>query len=128
MPQIYDAFASEVRIGDKPIEGLQSIEYTHVKNRHDISAIGTDERIAVYFGMKIVTGKLRVASVSAALDDFMASNSEFKINVTLKHGSDTRNVSFDGCYMEDKTFAMSAQGHGEAVYSFTATRVREGTQ
>ena len=44
------------------------------KNRQHIGAIGTDERIAVYFGLKIVIGKLRVASVNATLDGLLQSN------------------------------------------------------
>lgn len=125
MPQIYTAFASEVKVNEETIEGLQSIDYNVVKNRQHVGAIGTDERIAVYFGLKVVTGKLRVASASVKLDELLQSNEEFSISATLKHRDTTRTVSFDACYMEDKTFGMSALAHGETVYTFTATRVRE---
>lgn len=125
MPQIYNAFASEVKVNEETIEGLQTIEYRQVKNRSDVGAVGTDERIAVYFGLKIVTGKLRVASANVTLDKLLNDNTEFSINATLKHGETTRLVTFDNCFMDDKTFAMAAQGHGETIYAFTATRVRE---
>ena len=36
MPQIYTAFASEVKVNEETIEGLQSIEYTVVRNRRDV--------------------------------------------------------------------------------------------
>ncbi len=125
MAQIYNAFASEVKVNDETIEGLQAIEYRQVKNRSDVGAVGTDERIAVYFGTKIVNGKLRVASANVTLDTLLQENTEFSISATLKHGETTRQVSFDNCYLDDKVFNMAAQGHGETVYSFTATRVRE---
>lgn len=125
MPQIYTAFASEVKVNQETIEGLQSIEYDVVKNRQHIGAIGTDERIGVYFGLKCVTGKLRVASANVTLDDLLANNEEFSISATLKHKDTERKVTFDVCYMEDKAFAMTAALHGETVYQFTATRVRE---
>ncbi|SRR6266498_2235213 len=125
MPQIYTAFASEVKVNEETIEGLQSIEYNVVKNRQNVGAIGTDERIAVYFGLKIVTGKLRVASANVKLDDLLSKNEEFSISATLKHKDTTRKIAFHTCYVEDKTFVMSALAHGETVYDFTATSVTE---
>lgn len=125
MPQIYTAFASEVKVNEETIEGLQSIEYNMVKGRQHVGAIGTDERIAVYFGLKVVTGKLRVASANVTLDGLLQSNEEFSIAATFKHRDTERKVSFDACYMEDKAFGMNALAHGETVYTFTATRVRE---
>jgi len=125
MPQLITAFASEVKINEETIEGLQSIEYNVVKNRRHVGAVGTDERIAVYFGLKTVTGKLRVASINATLDGLLQSNASFSVSATLRHGEVSRQVAFDDCYMEDKTFGLGAEEHGETVYSFTATRVRE---
>lgn len=125
MPQIYTAFASEVKVNEETIEGLQSIEYSQAKNRQDVGAIGTDERVAVYFGLKVVTGKVRVASANSSLDGLLERNEAFSISATLRHGETNRTVAFDGCYLDDKTFVLGAESHGETVYSFTATRVRE---
>jgi hypothetical protein len=125
MPQVITAFASEVKINEETLEGLQSIEYSMVKNRQHIGAIGTDERIAVYFGLKVVNGKLRVATINKTLDGFLQDNTEFSISATLKHGETIRKVTFDSCFLEHKAFALISEGHGETVYSFTATRVRE---
>ena len=125
MALIVTAQHSEVKINDETVEGLQAIDYSLVKNRSHVGAIGTDERIAVYFGMKGVVGKLRVASVNATLDGLLDSNAEFSVSATLTHGETSRKVAFDACYMEDKAFTMASAGHGETVYSFTATRVRE---
>ncbi|MEN3333451.1 MAG: hypothetical protein V7641_2816 [Blastocatellia bacterium] len=125
MPQVFTAFSSEVKVNEETLEGLQSIEYSMVKNRQHIGAIGTDERIAVYFGVKVVNGKLRVASINKTLDDLLQKNTEFSISATLKHGEATRKVTFDSCFLDNKAFAMVSEGHGETVYSFTATRVRE---
>ena len=85
---------------------------------------GTDERIAVYFGIKLVSGKLRVASINNTLDGFLQANTEFSISATLKQGETSRKVTFDSCFLEDKAFATVSDGH-ETVYSFTATRVRD---
>ena len=125
MPQIYTAYASQVKVNEETIEGLQAIEYSMAKNRQHVGAIGTDERIAVYFGLKVVNGKLRVASANATLDGLLQSNAAFSVTATLKHRDTTRLVTFDDCYMEDKAFALGTGGHGETAYSFTATRVRE---
>jgi hypothetical protein len=125
MPQVYTAYESEVKINEETIEGLQAIDYKVVNGRQHIGAVGTTERIAVYFGLKYVMGTLRVASGNKTLDGLMQSNAEFSVSATLKHGEATRRVSFDACYMEDKEFSMDAQKHGETVYAFTAARVRE---
>ncbi len=125
MAQLFTAFSSEVKINEETVEGLQSIEYNVVKNRQQVGAIGTDERIAVYFGTKNVAGRLRVASINATLDGFLQDNTSFSVSATLRNGDASRSVSFDSCYLEDKSFGLSAEGHAETVYSFTATRVRE---
>jgi hypothetical protein len=125
MPEIYTAFASEVTVNGQSIEGLQAIEYKQVADRHHVGAIGTKERIGVYFGMKVVVGRLRIASANRDLDALLQSNESFSISASLKHGETSRQVSFDDCFMEDKEFGLSADKHGETVYSFTATTVRE---
>ena len=125
MAQIFTAFASDVKVNEETVEGLQSIEYNVVKNRQQVGAIGTDERIAVYFGIKNVAGRLRVASINSTLDGFLQANTSFSVSATLHNGDASRTVSFDSCYLEDKAFGLSAEGHAETVYSFTATRVRE---
>jgi len=126
MPLVFTAFESEVKVNDETLEGLQAIEYRVVKNRRDVGAIGTDERIAVYFGMKLVTGRLRLASGNTKLDDFLRDNTKFSVSVTHREGEETeRLVSFDDCYIDDKAFALEFERHGETVYSFTATRMRE---
>jgi hypothetical protein len=125
MPQIYTALASEVKVNEETIEGLQSIDYTFARNRQHIGAVGTDERIAVYFGLKTIVGKLRVASANNTLDKLLQSNASFDITATLKHGETQRVVGFHTCYMEDKAFGLGSEGHAETVYSFTATRLQE---
>jgi len=126
MPQVFTAFASEARVNGTVVEGLQSIEYHHRKSRYNVGAIGTDERIAVYFGMRVVLGSLRVASDNADLDTLLDSGEQFTVSAVLRHGDGSRTVTFDGCVMDEKSFVLSTQAHGEAVYTFSATRVREG--
>jgi hypothetical protein len=126
MALVFTAYQSEVKINDETLEGLQSIEYQESKDRQDVGAIGTDERIAVYFGMKQVMGKLRLASANVTLDKLLAANTKFSVTVAHREGDTVkRSVTFDDCYAEDKAFSLAAEGHGETVYTFTATRVRE---
>jgi hypothetical protein len=123
--QIYTAFASQAKVNEETIDGLQAIEYRQLKNRHDVGAIGTDERIGVYFGLKLVVGSLVVASASPTLDGLLTANTSFTLAVTLKHGETSRNVTFDGVYLDEKKFNLGRETHGETIYTFTATRVRE---
>ena len=125
MAEFYTATSSEVKVNNETIAGLQAIEYTMLRNRQHVGAVGTDERIAVYFQLKVVMGRLRVASANKTLDGLLQSMAKFTVTATLKHGDTSRNVSFDDCYMEDKQFSMTAQNHGEAIYTFSATRLRE---
>ena len=125
MGQVYTAFASEVKVNEETIEGLQSIQYAVQRNRQNLGAVGTDERVAVYYGLKTVTGSLAVASVNAGLDKLLQEGTKFSISATLKHGEDSRSVTFDDCFAETKAFEMNAEQHGQTVYGFSATRVRE---
>ena len=126
MPQmIYTASSSEAKVNEETVEGLQAIDYRFVRSRHDVGAVGTNERVAVYYGLTMVVGRIRVASVNPALDTLLRDGTEFSISVRLNHGDANRNVSFDQCYMEDKSFALDTEHHGETIYTFTATRVRE---
>src|SRR5687768_9969593 len=112
MPQIYTAFASEAKVNEETLEGLQSIEYRQTKNRHDVGAIGTDERIGVYFGLKIVAGNLRIASASPTLDQLLQDNATFSLSVTLRHGETTRTVAFDNVFLDQKQFSLGTESHG----------------
>ena len=125
MAQVYTALQSEAKVNGETIEGLQSIEFREQKSRADVGAIGSDERIAVVYGLKVVTGRLRVASANAALDDLLTSRDAFSVTAILRHGDDTRTVAFDECVMDEKSFALTAAAHGETVYQFSATRLRQ---
>ena len=129
MPTILAATRSSVLVNGEPIEGLQSITYGTVKNQEDIAAIGTDERIDVSFGLKIVKGTLRVKSTNSILNGLMDKNESFQIVANLKKElgmtQAVQTVSFDDCFIEDKSFELDASGVALTVYSFTSTRVRE---
>jgi hypothetical protein len=125
MPQIYTAAASEAKVNEETVEGLQAIDYKLVKQRQDIGAVGTNERVAVYFGLQTVVARMRVASALPLLDQLLQDNAEFTVAVRLRHGESSRNVTFDGCYLDDKAFALDTEHHGETIYTFTAARVRE---
>ena len=126
MPQtIYTASHSEAKVNEETIDGLQSIDYRVVRNRHDIGAVGTNERVAVYYGLTVVIGRLRVASANAKLDGLLKSGEPFDISVHLVHGDAERDVTLQQCFIEDKSFALDTEHHGETVYTFTARSVEE---
>jgi hypothetical protein len=108
-----------------PIEGLQAISYRVNRSRQDIPAIGSDERIGVDFGLKLVTGALTVKSTNDTLNTILANNDTFQITANLKKGELTKTVAFDECYLDDKQVGLDANGVLVTTYAFTATRVRE---
>lgn len=128
MPSVLTANSSGVLVDNEPIDGIRGIDYQLEREQGDVHSLGSGERIAVYYGATRVRGQIRVASVSESLDALAASGAAFQVVANLAHGQTGRSVSFDECHIDGKDFSMSAGGHGEAVYSFTATRVREEDQ
>ncbi len=124
MPTIFAANESSVLLNGEPVEGVRAIEYRHQQSRQNIYALGSAERIGMASGPQQVEGRLRVVSTSASMNA-LTGDAPFQITAQLKQGNTQMTVSFDDCFLMEKEFAMSANGHGEAVYKFTATRVRE---
>ncbi|HLF78730.1 MAG TPA: hypothetical protein VJB57_14720 [Dehalococcoidia bacterium] len=124
MPTIFAASESKVLVNGEPVEGVRVIEYRHQQVRENVYALGSTERIGLISGPQFVDGRLKVASTSPALNA-LNGESQFQITAQLKHGSSVMTVTFDECYLQEKTFDIGVGGHGEATYAFTATRVRE---
>lgn len=128
MPSVFTANSSGILVNNEAVEGVRGIHYQLEREQGDVHALGSPERIAVYYGATRVRGKIRVASVSNTLDALAASGEVFQVVANLSHGQSARSVSFDECHIDGKDFAMTAGGHAEAAYTFTATRVREDDQ
>lgn len=124
MPTVFAANESSVLIDGEPVEGVRAIEYRDHQTRGNVYALGSVERIGLISGPRIVEGRLRVASASPKLDG-LTDAMQFQINAQLRHGEAQLTVSFDECYLLEKSFDMEVGGHGETIYSFTATRVRQ---
>lgn len=124
MPTIFAANESTALIDGEAVEGLRSIEYRRQQVRQNVYALGSAERIGLVSGPQVVEGRLMVASTSPKLDS-LASDVPFQISAQLRQGTTQMTVTFDECYLLEKTFNLGVGGHGEAIYSFTATRVRE---
>jgi hypothetical protein len=129
---IFSATQSKVMIGSDEIAGLQSIEYKVSRSRQDIVGVGDPLRQGVMYGVKVVTGKLRVKSRCPPLDVLLSKadlkEAMFTMQAQLKKDdSDTpeKTIDFQGCYLDDREFEMSVNGVGIAVYIFTATDVVE---
>jgi len=125
MPLIFAANSSGVVVNGQAVEGLRSVDYHVTREQGNVHALGTHERIGVYYGASHVEGCLRIASASAALDALVTSGDKFQVVASLKQGQTTRSVSFDECYMVSKDFGLPSGQYGETAYNFTATRVRE---
>lgn len=128
MAKVFTANSSGILVDNEPVLGVRGLEYRVEWEQGDVHAVGSAERVAVYYGAKRVHGQIRVASVSERLDELAASGGVFQVVANLAHGSAARSVAFDDCHIDGKSFAMGAGGHAEALYSFSATRVREEDQ
>jgi len=125
---IVSAAKSKVFIDQDEVQGVQSLEYKVKRRQADVEAIGMGERIGVESGQVIVTGTLKISSLNKKLDDilYMPVPIPFNLVAELNKGDDlVRKIVFDECYLDDKSFEMSANGVGLTVYTYTATRARE---
>jgi hypothetical protein len=125
MPRVFAANSSGVTIDNQAVEGVRAIDYAVQREQGDVFALGAQERITMYYGASRVKAQIRVASASDKLDALTTSGDKFQVVANLKHGQTARSVAFDECYMQSKDFSMGAGAHGETIYAFTATRVRE---
>jgi len=129
MPTVFSANRSSVLVDGEAIEGLQSLAFRVVTEREDIRAVGSDERVAVSFGLRTVQGELAVRSASFKLDGHLDKQAKFQLVANLKKDDATdspkRTLSFDDCYIEDKAFGLGAGGTVVTTYTFSTTRVRE---
>lgn len=125
MASVFSANSSSITVDGQPVPGIRAIDYRLEREQGGVYALGSEERITVYYGATSVAGRLTVASASPALDALATSGNSFVLVALLRHGDTQRSVSFDDCYMESKEFAMATGGVGETIYQFTATRLRE---
>lgn len=125
MPTIFAANESQVLVNGTALEGVRSLSYKKVQSRESVYALGTAERIGVVSGAAAVEGQLRVASAAQILDEIAAADAPFQVSAVLRHNDTQMSVTLDECFLMEKNFDMSVGSHGESVYSFTATRVRE---
>jgi len=125
---IASAAKSSVTIEGEPVEGVQSIDFSVKRRQADIEAIGSGERIGVESGQVVVNGSIRISSMNKLLDDrlYALTPESFNMVITLVKGAEQiRQITFNECYLDDKSFEMSANGVGLTVYNFTSTTVLE---
>jgi hypothetical protein len=128
VPMIVSAAKSKVTIDGDVVDGIQSIDFKVRRRQADVESVGWGERIGVESGQVIVTGTLRVSSMFKKLDDllYMEDPSSFNMVAELNKGDElVKKITFDECFLDDKSFEMTANGVALTVYNFTATRARE---
>jgi hypothetical protein len=127
--ETWSATESKVMIGATVVEGLQSIEFKVNRSRSDIVAVGQPLRQGVEYGVKVITGKLKVKSSNHELDEKLSKidldDAKFTLQAQLKKGTHTKNITFQDCYLDDREFTMDVNGVGIAIYTFSATNVEE---
>ena len=124
MPTLFAANESSVLVDEEAVDGVRGIDYRRHQVRENVYALGSGERIGMVSGPMSVFGRIRVASTSAKLDG-LSGQTPFQIIAQLVHGETKMTVTFDECNLVEKHFEIGVGGVGEAVYDFTATRVRE---
>jgi hypothetical protein len=125
---LVSAAKSKVTIDGEEVHGIQSIDFKVRRRQADVESVGWGERIGVESGQVVVTGTLRINSMFKKLDEllYMAVPDSFNMLAELNKGDELiKKITFDECYLDDKSFEMTANGVGLTVYNFTATRVRE---
>lgn len=126
---VWSATDSKVIVDSTEVEGLQSLDYKVNRSRQDIVAIGQPLRQGVEYGVKVVTGTLKVKSTCPALDKKLnekeLEQSKFTLQAQLKKGQATKNVTFQDCYLDGRDFTMDVNGVGIAIYTFSATDIQE---
>jgi hypothetical protein len=127
MATIFAANESKVLLNGQEIEGVQGIDYRYRQVRENAYGLGSTERIGVVSGPEFVEGRVRVVSSSPAFNALAGSAEPFQITAELKQGATQMTLTFDDCFLSERTFGLDVGGAGEAVYAFTATRLREET-
>ncbi len=130
MPSIFSANSSKVSIDGAEITGLHSIVFRVVTEREDIRAVGSNERVDVSFGLRVVQGEIAVRSHSKELDKHLLDQTSFQVVASLRKdkGLDqpaSRTITFMKCFAESKRLQMDAGGTALTTYAFTATSVTE---
>jgi len=125
---VVSSATSKVTIDGEEVKGIQSLEYKAKRRQVDVESVGMGERMGVESGLITVTGTVRIKSLFKKLDDllYMPVPAPFNMVAELKKGDALiKKITFDECYLDDKSFELGAEGVGITVYNFTATRVRE---
>ena len=126
---VWSAKDSKIMVDSKEVVGLQSIEFKESMVRSDVTGIGQPLRLGVEYGVKAINGKLRVKSSCPPLDEKLAkkelTDAKFTLQAQLKKGTQSKTVTFQDCYLDDREFSMEVGGSGIATYTFSATDVKE---
>lgn len=132
MSLIFASNGSKIQFEGEDISGVQELGWKIIRNRQNIHAISTEERIGTVMGAYYVEGTLKIKSSYDKLDKKLYEKfteiKSFQIVVDLySQGSDqsVRKITFDECYVDAKSFGMDVNGVALTIYNFTATRVRE---
>jgi hypothetical protein len=124
MPTIFAASETSVQVNGTSVEGVKAVEYRSQQTRTNVYALGSVERIGMVSGPAFAEGRIRFVSTDPTLNA-LTTETKFDLLVIFKRGTLSMEVAFDECFLTEKQFEMTVGGTGEAVYSFTAARIRQ---
>jgi hypothetical protein len=126
---VVSATESKITIDGEEVTGLQSLDFKVNREQVDIASVGLGERQSVAeTGLITVTGSLRIRSLNKKLDELLYAPVPASFNLVAelkKSGETVKKITFDECFLDDKSFTLDAAGVGITIYNFTSTRVRE---
>lgn len=124
MPTIFSSNESSIMINGESVEGVSGIEYRYNQIRHNIYSLGSAERVGMVSGQRSIEGQISASSTITSLDGLI-EDVPFQVSAQLRQGETLMTVAFDDCQLTDKQFSLAVGEHGQSVYRFIATRVRE---
>ena len=125
---IVSAATSKVTVDQEEVTGLQSLEFTVKRRQQDVESVGQGLRIGVESGLATAMGTLRIRSLNKKLDDllYMPVPVPFTLVATLMKGdTKVKTITFQDCYLDDKSFELGANAVASTVYNFTSTNIKE---
>jgi hypothetical protein len=136
-PEIYSSRDSVVTINSVQVEGIQSIDWKVNRQRSDVYGTGQDVRLGVEYGVKLISGTIRVKSTIDELDkklvEIGVKESMFPMSIVLQKAGGvgitgdaakgTFEFAFEGCYVDSVERSMDVNGVPISTYLFTATEV-----
>lgn len=127
---------TNILINGESLPDMKGFSYKAWHETEDMDILNSEERRGLTYGRLRVRGKIVVYGTSPLLNSFFLSHLPFQIvlqsrmqtytgKVEDKDSPNMKQISFDGCHVEDIDKQIEAGKAGLTVYTWTADRMRE---